>query len=358
MIENPKGRFEYTRPRYPPSPAISRSPNPPPPSVPGPFLLQINEGAHLELESKELLPYTLVKNLGHGASASVEMVQDMNTSAVFARKLIRNVYARNLQEAKQNFLRELGVMRRLGQHHHIVKVFATYIAKRELALILSPVADQGDLAAFLHDYQDTHPTDSTREPRAAILRKAFGCLASGLEFMYQQTVRHKDIKPQNILVHNGSVLYTDFGISLDFSQSEQSTTIGYPQAFTRRYCAPEVADWGRRNSKADVFSLGCVYIEIMSALFPTLISDSFLEGPFYQKIAERCEPFYSKSAVYESSLPHITLSMLKLDSTERPSASAVTGRVLRVGQEWFCNTCSSRALLGGDIMYKHTVTRG
>jgi serine/threonine protein kinase len=46
--------------------------------------------------------------------------------------------------------------------------------------------------------------------------------------MHEQTIRHKDIKPQNILIHRGSAIYTDFGISLDFAQQD-STTTGHPQ---------------------------------------------------------------------------------------------------------------------------------
>jgi hypothetical protein len=48
------------------------------------------------------------------------------------------------------------------------------------------------------------------------------------------------IKPQNILVHNGQMIYTDFGIAFDAS-GQDTTTSGFPGAHTKRYCAPEVA---------------------------------------------------------------------------------------------------------------------
>jgi hypothetical protein len=51
----------------------------------------IIEGAHLDFESKDSLPYELIKNLGHGASASVEMVKDVTSGSIYARKIFRNV---------------------------------------------------------------------------------------------------------------------------------------------------------------------------------------------------------------------------------------------------------------------------
>jgi serine/threonine protein kinase len=117
-----------------------------------PIPLSIVSGSHLELEDWELrvhpLPYMHMKMLGHGGSASVEMVQDINTGIVYARKVIRNVYRRNMQEARKRLHDEVQIMRKLSDHHHIAKVHATYIAKRELAIIIDPAANSGDLARW------------------------------------------------------------------------------------------------------------------------------------------------------------------------------------------------------------------
>ncbi|KAH7345916.1 kinase-like domain-containing protein, partial [Pyrenochaeta sp. MPI-SDFR-AT-0127] len=220
------------------------------------------------------LPYKHIKILGHGGSASVEMVQDINSGQVFARKIIRNVYSRNIVEAKRLLRNEVQVMKRLASNHHIVNVHATYIMKRELALILTPVADGGDLATFLQEYRDSEdPYAVSSLHQNPVIWNAFGCLASGLAFIHQQTIRHKDIKPQNILIHQNSVLYSDFGLSYDFGDAGQSTTTGPVYGLTQRYCAPEVAAGESRNSKSDVFSLGCVYIEMYAALYPDHISE-------------------------------------------------------------------------------------
>jgi serine/threonine protein kinase len=237
-------------------------------------------------------------------------------------------------------------MRLLASHHHIIQVFATYIAHRELALILSPVADGGDLHDFLGNYQDAGIHAPGRGEKTLILYRAFGCLASGLAFMHGQRVRHKDIKPQNILVHQGSVLYTDFGISLDFSKQGQSTTIGNPQSYTKRYCAPEVADWGNRNSKSDIFSLGCVFLEIIAALQPSLIPDALLEGPYHEKLGGQELGSYF-TGVLDNRFPDdfvlALTGMLSPEPNDRPKAANLKDILctVRSGFRMFCDLCAN-----------------
>jgi serine/threonine protein kinase len=276
--------------------------------------------------------YTFIKMLGHGGSASVEMVRHNDTGSVYARKVIRNVYARNLKQAEEQHRREVRIMGRLAAHNRIVRVHSTYIDKRELVILMEPAANGGDLAAFLQDFRDRDLINvwpgSNEED---ILYRSFGCLASGLAFMHRQTIRHKDIKPQNVLIHNGIAMYTDFGLSYDFGAAGQSTTTGIVQGLTRRYCAPEVAGNGRRNTKSDVFSLGCVYLEVYAVLqnhrsreLGLSLSEELLDGPFFEKLSTLPDHgLPSPSLKMESPGMRITRKMIELDSSARPTASDV-----------------------------------
>jgi serine/threonine protein kinase len=61
------------------------------------------------------------------------------------------------------------------------------------------------------------------------------------------------------------VTSADFGISKKFAEGELSQTSGVI-ALTRKYCAPEVYDGAPRGRAADVFSLGCVFLEIATVI--------------------------------------------------------------------------------------------
>ncbi|KAF2124306.1 kinase-like protein [Dothidotthia symphoricarpi CBS 119687] len=296
-------------------------------------MISIEEGKDYLLENDEELPYTLLKNLGHGHSANVEMVKDQRTGAVFARKVFRLGGSRS--ERERVFENEIRIIRRLAPHHHFIQVFATYVAKRDMGLILSPVASRGDLHTFLQDVRERPCT--IVETR--ILQSAFGCLASGLEFMHTQNVRHKDIKPQNILIHNGTVIYTDFGYSFDHSTAARSTTEGRPDALTKRYCAPEVAEYAPRNSKSDIFSLGCVFFELYSALGLCGLPET---TTWYHLCLEEVTALLRNHRPCNRSFAaasNIICQMLDLQPGIRPPAEAVCKRLRRRGRKYFCIHC-------------------
>ncbi|KAF2500191.1 kinase-like protein [Lophium mytilinum] len=307
--------------------------------------IRIQEGKHYDIVEKEVLPYRLVKNLGIGASASVEMVEDVISGFVYARKVFRNVTTRNLEQVKKGFLNEVQIIQRLASHHHIIRVFATYTAGREFGLILQPVADGGDLATFLAACWDVDELD---QPSRGILYSCFGCLSDGLSFMHQRTIRHKDIKPHNILIHRGSPIYTDFGLSYDFSLSGHSTTGGHPGMFTRRYCSPEVADFGPRNSKSDVFSLGCVLLEAFMVLYRSLPPEVLNEA--YYKQLESLQAVLVESTCNsekdQSFMANIISKMLAHHPEDRPSADIVAYQLQTTSRfeldvPFFCKLCTS-----------------
>lgn len=234
---------------------------------------------------------------------------------------------------------------RLEEHHHIIRVFATYIAKREAGLLLEPVADGGDLDHFLEhveELQIVNSEDSRLRELRLVLQRAFGCLAGGLAFMHQRRVRHKDIKPQNILVHRGCFLYTDFGYSLDSSQFSNSTTEGQPDSLTRRYSAPEVLNNGERNSSSDVYSLGCIYLEILAVLLkqPSLASQ---EEPFAEHLDHIHEQLQAGDEKVDFN--RVLVEMTAYDRFCRPKVVDVNSQLLSFPGHC-CGACEN---MGGPV---------
>jgi serine/threonine protein kinase len=105
----------------------------------------------------------------------------------------------------------------------------------------------------------------------------FGCLANTVAYIHSSLTKHMDIKPQNILVRERErqgfstqykVYITDFGIARSYTSLDVSETEG-PTMFTRRYAAPEVVDGQKRGLPADIFSLGCVFLEMAAVIVAT-----------------------------------------------------------------------------------------
>jgi len=118
---------------------------------------------------------------------------------------------------------------------------------------MSPVAEC-DLATY-YDHAAGDPD------KLSLLRGFFGCLANALRYLHGTArVRHRDIKPRNILVRGDRVLLADFGVAFSWEALTRSTTTA-DSAKTLVYAAPEVARVEPRNESADVWSLGCVFLE-------------------------------------------------------------------------------------------------
>jgi len=198
-------------------------------------------------------PFRLLEIVGHGnSSASVTSVS-MN-GILYAQKLtiLKGTYARQLRtQAKQ----EVDILRRLD-HPHVVHVYCTFEEKHSFAMVMQPLAS-GDLEAFLS--QRATPLELS-----PLMERWLGCLVLTLSFIHDHGVKHRDIKPKNILVNEGHILFTDFGSSRDCSLETGMSTDGPAYGHTKIYSAPEVIAAEKRNASADIFSLGCVFTEMIT----------------------------------------------------------------------------------------------
>jgi ankyrin repeat protein len=210
-------------------------------------------GEHRSFADDERLPFETKAILGWGANGQVDKVLSLLSFNEYARKRIRR---RVSPEVTKAYERELQVLKRLN-HHHTIELMGSYTDPSYFGLIMSPVADchMGEFLAISLLSSD----------KRSLLRSFFGCLATGLSYLHDHQIRHKDIKPPNILVKGERVLLTDFGLSFDWSDVSRSETEG-PTGRTLKYCAPEVAACGPRNSSSDIWSLGCVFLEMATTL--------------------------------------------------------------------------------------------
>ena len=148
---------------------------------------------------------------------------------------------------------EIKVLKKLS-HRHRVLLIGSYAHKGSVGLLLYPVV-VCDLGTFFEDakayLQDNAADDqglrirklgcssgSSLKHKAWPIYSQIGCLLSAVAYLHSQNIRHKDIKPSNILLSRSRFWLSDFGLAWDFSDLSDSGTDG--GAGTVRYKAPEV----------------------------------------------------------------------------------------------------------------------
>lgn len=211
-----------------------------------------------------------------------ELLGSTNTAIVQSVRCRRILLARKTVRCSRKVtpsmvMDEVAHLNRL-RHAHIVRVIGSYTIGQEFSILIYPVA-QYNLEIFMQEMLED--PSFTKERRQEILPYFFGCLSSALAYIHEQLFKHNDIKPKNILVRErkftednscsvhkdiGYTVYiADFGIARQYQSLEGSETDG-PTSFTRKYAAPEVVDWQLRGQPADIFSLGCVMIEMVATM--------------------------------------------------------------------------------------------
>ena len=85
-----------------------------------------------------------------------------------------------------------------------------------------------------------------------------------LQYVHDQRIVHRDVKPQNLICGAEGVVLVDFGVARELGGSESGTVgVGTP-----RYMAPEVFAGGAVSARADVFGLAATMWTLITGAPP------------------------------------------------------------------------------------------
>ncbi|KAI4953231.1 hypothetical protein J4E86_006772 [Alternaria arbusti] len=172
----------------------------------------IEQDGDYKIEDEKYLPIECQKVLGFGHSGVVQRVEHKQTKELFAKKVINFPRkGKGREQAEERYHNEAAIIRSLRTHTHVIRLFASFTTPGSGGLLLQPAADEGDLHDYLDRFADLveKPANSSTnlEAMTRVLEQAFGCLSSGLVYMHKRGIRHKDIKPRNILIHQERPIY-------------------------------------------------------------------------------------------------------------------------------------------------------
>ncbi|ODQ63569.1 Pkinase-domain-containing protein [Nadsonia fulvescens var. elongata DSM 6958] len=194
--------------------------------------------------------------LGEGAGGSVTRCKLLQGKTVFALKTITTNPNPELQK---QILRELQFNRSCNSLH-IVKYYGTFLNEQSASIsIAMEYCGGGSLDAIYRKVK----ARGGRIGEKVLGRIAEGVL-SGLSYLHERRIIHRDIKPQNILLDtNGQVKLCDFGVSGEVVNSLATTFTG-----TSYYMAPERIQGQSYTVTSDVWSLGLTIMEVAQHRFP------------------------------------------------------------------------------------------
>ena len=217
--------------------------------------------APTDLLGRTVGPYDLERLLGQGGFAWVFAGRELDGTEV-AVKVLMPRYAGDRQ-FESRFRNEAETAAKL-QHPNIIRI--RFVARSGSYVYFAMDLCADSLAARLE-----------REgplPEADIVRIA-GDVARALRFAHVQGVIHRDLKPDNILIHSdGRAVLSDFGIARAVSSYVASTgvnmTIGTPQ-----YLSPEQAQGRPLDERVDFYALGVTLFKAATGEVPFTSTDWF-----------------------------------------------------------------------------------
>lgn len=215
----------------------------------------------LDSETNE---YRLIEQLGKGGFGAVYKAIRIKDNSTVAVKVFSSDFPS--PESMLSFQKELQ-QSLLVKSDNVIEYFYAHDGSvfNELPpYIIMEFADGGSLADLLRERKNTNTPFSTVEMQSMFMQ-----LCRGMEAINQQLV-HRDIKPENILICNGKLKISDFGLSKIASESTKTMTFkGYGSS---RYVAPEAWDNDHATIQMDIYSMGIVFYEIATLEYPYSIS--------------------------------------------------------------------------------------
>ena len=209
--------------------------------------------------------YEVVEAIGAGGMGEVYRARDTKLGRDVAIKVLPEEFSQD-KERLQRFEREAKLLASLN-HTNIATLYGLEETRGMLFLVMELV--EGETLAELF----------ARGPIAADeALPLFKQVADALEAAHEKGIIHRDLKPANIMVTpEGTVKVLDFGLAkafvddggaVDLSQSPTMTREGTKAGVllgTAPYMSPEQARGKSIDQRTDIWALGCVLFEALTA---------------------------------------------------------------------------------------------
>lgn len=247
--------------------------------------------------------------IGQGSFGRVLFAANSDTGELMAMKQIPIVGFSLLsaQERIKELETEVEILSKL-RHNNIVRYLGTRKDDNYLMIFMEYVAG-GTISTLLHKYGAFNES---------LIRVYAQYILEGLEYLHYNNIIHRDIKGANVLVGNDGVCkLADFGSSKQIINYEEMQTYKSLKG-TTNWMAPEVMRQDGHGRFADIWSFGCLLVEMATGKPPWYYKTNqiavFMHVCNTQQVPE-LPPTLSQTA------SDFILSCFKRKPCDRPNAS-------------------------------------
>ncbi|KIV78205.1 hypothetical protein PV11_09946 [Exophiala sideris] len=306
-------------------------------------------------ESDKIGSFQRHEEIGRGSFATVYKAVHTSGSGTQSIVAIKSVNMSKLnKKLKDNLTSEISILK--GLHHpHIVALIDCKESSAHIHLVMEYVA-LGDLSHFIkrrEQIKDSelvgnmmvkYPNPRQGGLHEVVVRHFLQQLASALQFLRARNLIHRDVKPQNLLLNPSPAYFenhkpkpmpyqpsddalepicgirslpmlkiADFG----FARSLPSTALAETLCGSPLYMAPEILRYEKYDAKADLWSVGTVLYEMVTARPPFRASNHVELLRKIEKSEDRIK--FGEEFMVSEDMKKLIRSLLKRDPKERLS---------------------------------------
>lgn len=270
----------------------------------------------MSIPSSNLGNFELLSKLGEGAYSIVYKVRRLTDSQIYALKKVRLEPLKSKE--RENALNEVRILASITDPY-IVNYKEAFLDEPSLSLcIVMEYAPGGDLQQKIKSTKSEQTTVNEAEIWRFIIH-----ICRGLNTLHKMQILHRDLKSANVFLTypnpngSGAPVYK-LG---DLNVSKIATRgLVYTQTGTPYYASPEVWRDEPYDLKSDIWSLGCVAYEMASGKPPFQAPDM---SNLFKKVQKGV---YDRiPMVYSQELMEVIGACLKVNPTQRPTATEIIG---------------------------------
>ena len=201
--------------------------------------------------------FKIINKIGEGAYSTVYTVKRIEDDKIYALKKVK---INKLNKKEQiNALNEVRILASINSPY-VIGYKESFIDESDQTLcIIMEYADDGDLYQKIKLYIQNKTTFMEHD-----IWRIFIQITKGLNDLHEYNILHRDLKSANVfLFRDGTAKLGDLNVSKITSRG-----LGCTQTGTPYYASPEVWKDKPYNSKSDIWSLGCVFYELIMLTTP------------------------------------------------------------------------------------------